>query len=229
MLYSELLAGMQVNENGVALDVTGDWMQGRSVFGGLQASIAVAAMRRFVNTPLRTLQLTFIAPVPAGRVTAQARVLRSGKNATHVEARIMTGDEVACIAIGVFGTARASVIAKLPQQQPVVPQAPIEFPYIEGITPEFIRHFRGTVLQGDLPYCGKPLDEVIVRLDMIDHGTATEAHLLALADFMPPIALCWLKNLAAGSSMTCRRCRCRAGAAMPRWSRRATVIPASRS
>jgi len=202
MRYSELLATMQQTDNGITLNVPNDLLQGRSVFGGLQAAIAVAAMRRFIATPLRTLQVTFIAPVPQGAVSAQAKVLRQGKNASHVEARVMVGDEVACVAIGVFGNARETVISALPQQQVVPAQATIEFPYFEGLTPAFMRHFKATVLQGDLPYSGKPLTELVVELDLHDSGTFSEAHFLALADFMPPVALCWLKNFAAGSSLT---------------------------
>lgn len=202
MRYSELLATMQHTENGVALDVPSDWMQGRSVFGGLQVSIAVAAMRTLVATPLRTLQVTFIAPVPAGKVPAQATLLRSGKNASHIEARVMVGDQVACLAIGVFGNARETAIKKLPLQPSIQTQQPIVFPYVEGMTPEFLRHFKGSVLQGDLPYAGKPLSDVVVSLEMLDNSNTTEAHLLAIADFMPPVALSWLKTFATGSSLT---------------------------
>jgi len=202
MRYSELLATMQQSESGVTLDVTSDWMQGRSVFGGLQATMAVAAMRTLITTPLRTLQVTFIAPVPAGKVSAQATLLRQGKNASHVEARVMVGDQVACLAIGVFGNARETVIKKLPPQPSIQTRQPIVFPYVDGMTPEFLRHFKGAVLLGDLPFAGKPLSDVVVSLDMLDNGNATEAHLLAIADFMPPVALSWLKTFATGSSLT---------------------------
>jgi acyl-coenzyme A thioesterase PaaI-like protein len=202
MRYSELLATMQQTDDGVALQVPADWMQGRSVFGGLQVAIAVAAMRRLVATPMRTLQVTFIAPVPQGLVSARAKLLRSGKNASHVEAQLLVGGEIACSVIGVFGNARTTAVTKLPQQLLLPAAQPIPFPFVEGFTPEFTRSFKGAVLQGDLPYAGKPLSEVVVSLDMLDTGTTTEAHLLAIADFMPPVALCWLKNFAAGSSLT---------------------------
>lgn len=114
----------------------------------------------------------------------------------------MVGDDVACTAIGVFGDARETAVTKLPQQPSIPAMQPIPFPYVEGITPEFLRHFKGAVLQGDLPYVGKPLTDVVVSLDMLDSAAATEAHLLAIADFMPPVALSWLKRLANGSSLT---------------------------
>jgi len=202
MRYSELLATMQTLDSGVTLDVPGDWMQGRSVYGGLQAAIAVAAMRTLVTTPLRTLQVTFIAPVPQGCVVARAKLLRQGKNASHVEAQLLVDGEVACIAIGVFGNARATAVTKLPQQPVLPPASPIPFPFLEGVTPEFLRHFKAAVLQGDLPYTGTPLSEFVVSLDMLDAGKNTEAHLLAIADFVPPVALCWLRNFTTGSSLT---------------------------
>ena len=50
------------------LDVPEDWLQGRTLFGGLQAAVAFAAMRSLVpQAPLRSLQATFLAPVPGGR------------------------------------------------------------------------------------------------------------------------------------------------------------------
>lgn len=202
MRYSDLLATLRRTADGVELDVLPDWMQGRSMFGGLQVAVAVAAMRTLVTTPLRTLQVTFVAPVPQGVVRARARLLRSGKNASHVEAQLLVGDDIACTAIGVFGSARASVVSKLPQQPSLPVQAPVAFPFVEGFTPQFLRHFKATVLQGDLPYTGKPLSEVVVEIDMLDDSKTTEAHVLAIADFMPPIALCWLREFTTGSSLT---------------------------
>ena len=68
-------------------------VRGRTLFGGLQAVVGLAAMRSLApEAPLRSLQVTFLAPVPGGPVRAHASILRSGKSATHVEARIVDGD-----------------------------------------------------------------------------------------------------------------------------------------
>lgn len=66
--------------------VTDDWLQGRSAFGGLQAAAGWLAMRTRVaeSMPLRCLLMTFIAPVLAGPLRAEASVWRVGKSATHV-------------------------------------------------------------------------------------------------------------------------------------------------
>ena len=50
----------------LALAIPDDWAQGRSVFGGLQAAFAVRAMRTLEPAaPLRSLQVTFVAPIAA--------------------------------------------------------------------------------------------------------------------------------------------------------------------
>jgi len=80
--YSQLLAAIARGDGEASVDVPEDWLQGRTLFGGLQAAIALAAMRTLAPAwPLRSLQVTFLAPVPGGPVRAKARVLRSGKNA----------------------------------------------------------------------------------------------------------------------------------------------------
>src|SRR5262249_60793476 len=81
---SELMSRCIAAPGSVALDDCGeDWMQGRSVFGGLQAAVALAAMRTLVpDAPLRTLQMAFVAPVGARDLRARAATLRAGKSAT---------------------------------------------------------------------------------------------------------------------------------------------------
>src|SRR3546814_13042012 len=66
------------------------------------------------STPLRTLQATFISPVPGGPLRIVARVLRSGKSATHVEADLYDGGQIACRTLGIFGLPRESVLAIAP-------------------------------------------------------------------------------------------------------------------
>src|SRR5687768_11684308 len=88
--FSILLSRVQAREGAAMLDVPEDWLQGRTLFGGLQAVVGLAAMRTLApEAPLRSLQVTFLAPVPGGPVHARARTLRSGKSTTHVEGRIV--------------------------------------------------------------------------------------------------------------------------------------------
>src|SRR3546814_10819673 len=94
------------------------------------------------STPLRTLQATFISPVPGGPLRIVARVLRSGKSETHVEADLYDGGQIACRTLGIFGLPRESALAIAPPP-PTVPatvEQARELRYVDGVTPAFTQH-----------------------------------------------------------------------------------------
>lgn len=204
MRFSEVLDSLKCSGGAWTADVADDWQQGRSLFGGLQAALAVKAMRDLVpESPLRSVQVTFMAPVPAGIVNIRAQILRRGKSATHVEARIVEGEQSLCLLVGIFGSSRPSKVERVLQQPKVECENPRLFPYIEGITPAFTRHFTMHWLRGSMPYSGTTLPENVIELGFRDEtGLATDMHVLALADVIPPIGLSMLKVPTAGSSMT---------------------------
>lgn len=75
MQFLEILATLKREQNLWVATVSEDWQQGRSLFGGLQAALAVKAMRDLVpDVPLCSLQTTFLAPVPAGTVSIRAQI-----------------------------------------------------------------------------------------------------------------------------------------------------------
>ena len=201
--FSVLLSRMQAGEGASLLEVPDDWLQGRTLFGGLQAVVGLAAMRSIApDAPLRSLQVTFLAPVPGGPVRALARILRSGKSATHVEARIVDGDNTLALMVGVFGLPRTSAVALRPRQPDVAPQTAVQVPFIPGVTPNFTQHFRARWIKGGLPWSGASQPDNVIDLAMRDQGNATESHVLAMADFIPPIALSYLKVPVAAASLT---------------------------
>jgi acyl-CoA thioesterase len=182
-----------------------DWLQGRSAFGGVQVALVVRALRDLVpaTTPLRTVQVTFLAPVPAGRVEIQARVLREGKNTVQLEGRIVDGEQTLCLVIAVFGVARESTVRVLPQQPPVDAGADVPvFPFIPGLTPAFTQHFSARWLRGDLPYSGGRKTTSTIELSLKDDGPVDETTIIAFADFIPPLALSMLSKPTPGSSLT---------------------------
>jgi acyl-coenzyme A thioesterase PaaI-like protein len=196
------MSRVRARDGEARVDVPDDWLQGRTLFGGLQAAIALAAMRSLVPAaPLRSLQVSFIAPVPGGPVGAKARVLRSGKNVTFVESRIVEGDEVRCMAVGAFGGRRDSVVALAPRQ-PAAATAGFEVPYEPGRRPAFTQHFLPRYIEGGIPYSGNGVSRQVIGLAMRDSGMATEAHVVAMADFIPPIALSYLSQPAPAASLT---------------------------
>lgn len=201
--FSDVMRSVREESGSSSVHVSDDWLQGRSVFGGLQAALALRAMRTLVpGAPLRTLQTTFIAPVPGGEIWARAKILRTGKSATHVEARLEEGNQTLAIVIGVFGAARPSTVAVAPQQPAVENPKSIAFPFMPGFTPNFTQHFTSRWLRGKPPFTGDTVTEQVIEINMKDSGNTTEAHVLAIADLIPPVALSLLKKPAAGSSMT---------------------------
>jgi acyl-coenzyme A thioesterase PaaI-like protein len=201
--FSVLISRIRAGEGASTLDVPEDWLQGRTLFGGLQAVVGLAAMRSLApDAPLRSLQVTFLAPVPGGMVTSRARILRSGKSATHVEARIVDGDNTLAMMVGVFGLPRTSAVTLRPQQPRVTPQDPVELPFVPGVAPNFTQHFKARWISGGRPWSGIQKPDSVTELAMRDEGNATESHVIAMADFLPPIALSYLKTPVAAASLT---------------------------
>ena len=200
---SRLLRGARSDGEGLVLDVPEDWAQGRSVFGGLQVALALQAVRALVpHAPLRALQATFVAPVPIGPVRARARVLRSGKSATHVEARLVEGTETQALVVGVFGEPRRSEVAIMPVRPPSPVAEPVELRFVPGRIPSFTQHFAGRWLRGRPPFSGDTSCEHIVEVDLHDEVPATEAHVVAIADYIAPIGLSHLSKQTPGATVT---------------------------
>jgi hypothetical protein len=84
--YHEVLETLRCDEGVCTADIHQDWMQGRTIFGGLQVALAVRAMRNVIGPAqqLRSLQATFVAPLPAGRIELRPDVLRTGRSATVI-------------------------------------------------------------------------------------------------------------------------------------------------
>lgn len=205
MQFSETLSSLKPSGDTWTAHVSDDWLNGRTVFGGLQAALALAAMRKVLPQaiPLRTLQITFLAPVGGGAVSLTAKVLRTGKSAVHVESRIVAGEQTLALCVGVFGARRESVVTVTPQQPAfeALPK-PIQIPFVPGVSPIFLQHFSLRWLRGGLPYSGSKLTDAVMQVGLHDSAPTGEAQVLALADAPPPLAITLLKKFAPGSSMT---------------------------
>ena len=149
------------------------WLQGRSLYGGLQVSFALKAMRSLVpvEIPLRVLQVTFLAPVAAGSITVAARVLRAGKNTFHVEGRLVDGEQTLAVVTGIFGASRPSAVSVVPQRLEVDAPSPIKFGYIPGVTPAFFQHFHMRWMRGGLPFSGAKEARAVVEASLLDEGS----------------------------------------------------------
>ncbi len=188
------------------VQVSADWSQGRTLFGGLQTAIALHALQQMMppDAPLRTLQVIFVAPLPPDApITVKTAKLREGRSAIHGEARLHNAEgDVACVVVAVFGRARPSKLRFATVMSAADSQNTIETPFVPKLMPTFLQHFRTCWEKGCLPYSGAA--EPISRVWMAHRDTnpLSLAHMVALADVIPTPAMSTLKTRANASSLT---------------------------
>lgn len=207
MHIDELLQSVRTIEPGsYTVEVGEDWAQGRTLFGGVQAMLAVRAMRLLVPDapPLWSLHTTFVAPVPVGQVQIRVQLLRQGRAAMQMEARLLDGEQTAAVLVAVFGAARESVVRVEPQVGKPLPEREPgpELPFIPGIMPSFTKHYVYHWLEGGLPFGGSKQPGTRIRLRQRDEGLLEEAHIVALADAIPPPALSLLPAPTPASTLS---------------------------
>jgi acyl-CoA thioesterase len=190
---------------------TDDWGQGRAAYGGLVAAWGVEALRTLVpaDRDLRTLTGTFVGPLEPGSFDVSALILRSGRAVTMGEARITQADRTLAVFQVAYGADRPTRLETPPLPMPAVPPPDglPELPYLEGIVPQFTRHFAYRWATGGFPFTGGkearlggwfrlrepvPLDSagVIAILD------AWPAPILPLSDRpIPASSITWLANV----------------------------------
>ena len=210
---SQILAGRQRAGDRVSFQVTPDWGQGRTTFGGLLSALVVQAMRDVCgdNWPLRALQTNFVGPVTPGWMNVEVILLRQGKNVRQVQARVTQTDPlgqelVGGVLLGVFGAGRESALPHLrPEQGPVAVAADKAFrwPYIPNVMPAFTQHLEFRHAEGAMPFTGSPEwhSRTHVRLHE-PQGIDAELQAVLMADAGPTPALGQLKGFAPASSVS---------------------------
>ncbi|QHS10215.1 acyl-CoA thioesterase II [Sinimarinibacterium sp. NLF-5-8] len=205
--FNQLLDAVHLDDDGLCHSQGHpDWTQGRTLFGGLQTALAVRVLRQKIGDalPLRSVQTTFMAPVPPAAFTLVPQILRMGGSTIHGECRIVSGDDVLCSVVAVFGKSRPSSIRIAPARPEIErdPDAAAELPFIDGLTPAFTQHFQLRWAQGGFPFTGAAQPRTRIHVRFRQPQTLTEAHLIALADTVPSPGLSVLKKPAMASSMT---------------------------
>ena len=210
--FSELLARVQpaTTPATYSADITEDWLQGRSGFGGLMGALAIAALRQELaeapgqERPLRALMTAFVGPAGAGPVSIQCKPLRSGKSVTWAQVDITQDDAICTTVTACLGGGRDSAITVEPARRPQAP-APEDcrlFPFLPGITPSFTRHFELRWASGGMPMSGSAESQMGVWLRYRDAGEVSEAHVVALMDVLPPAVLQMFQQMKPISSLS---------------------------
>lgn len=195
--FTALMAGMIRSGEGWSVNVSGDWLQGRTVYGGLAAALCMqAALNEFGGSkatglpPLRSAQIAFIGPA-AGPLQLTASVLRKGKSTLFASVDLVGEAGLATRAMFCFGAARESAFRHVAIGAPEL-KDPGSCPNFFRTAPEgmsFVQHFEGRFASGSPPFSGSEDPQMSLWLRHREAGIAPSlVALLALADAPPPAA-----------------------------------------
>lgn len=208
MLIDHILSAVETQET---ITIPEGWGQGRALFGGLVAALLVKKAQHMVRDPgkvLRTAFINFVGPVSVGEAVLQADVLREGKSVTGVQVRLLQNQQIQSILIASFGSPRESIIqvdqsAEVPSFKS--PEQGTPFPYIPGITPEFIQHFDAVWSTGAMPFSASKQPDFGGWMRFKPEQQIAQIalpHLFALVDMWPPSVLSMYDRIAPASSLT---------------------------
>ncbi len=204
--FTALMAGMTRAGDGWTVSVSDDWLQGRTVYGGMSAALCMqAALNEFgAVPPLRSAQVAYIGPA-AGQLQLKASVLRKGKSTLFANVDLIGEAGLATRAMFCFGAARESASQHVALATPELkdPESCPNFFRHAPAALSFVQHMDGRFVSGALPFSGSDDAQMTLWLRHRETGIPPSlVALLALADAPPPAATGRAKGPAPLSTMT---------------------------
>ncbi len=205
MEFSELMASMAKHDDACSVTATEDWLQGRTIYGGLAAAFCLEAVAQQLGElpPLRSAQFSFVGPA-TGTVTIRPSLLRKGKSTLFAGADLSGEAGLATRATLCYGAARESSLSLSDVGSPDVKE-PDDYPPFFGKIPglNFIQHFDGRHAAGAFPFSGaaKPTMTLWIR-HRDEKAPMSSTTLVALADAPPPASIVMFKKQVPISTMT---------------------------
>ncbi len=199
-----LIASMAATGGAWRVAVPPEWEQGRTVYGGLVAGLAVETAQRALPGlgPLRAAQFAFVGPV-SGSLVLTPTVLRAGRSVTFVSVDV-GGDAggVATRALLCFGAARSSVLTHAALPMPEVPAPDMCGALLSAEAPAFIAHFDARLALPGGFGSGSEAAEITAwfrhrEADGLDPAVA----LVTLGDASPPAPLAMVDRFLPVSTM----------------------------
>ncbi len=181
-----------------------NWSQGRSAFGGIATAFATTGMRKLLDSPqpIRSLMVSFIAPLPPGEVTVAARIQRQGKNVTQTSAEVISNGAVCLQAMAVFGNPRDAL--RIPaggEFTPTPREQGLAFDVHAERLPAFLQSFEGYWIDGSLPFSGTLSRHL--KMWVRHRSSLSELpieKLVTICDIPPPVILSAFENPPVPSS-----------------------------
>lgn len=194
-----ILDALAPADGGWRAAVPANWLQGRTVYGGLSAALALHAAQRSEPDlpPLRSALVAFVGPL-GGDLTIRTALLRRGRNAAFVQADV-TGD--AGLGLRATFVFMAPVESSLDHRAPRLDEAPpaTDAPVTRGHPAvAFTQNFE--MVDAALTGEGNGWHRWIRLADRAGLDPAVE--LMAVADALPPAAISLIGRLVPLSSMT---------------------------
>jgi acyl-CoA thioesterase len=181
-----------------------NWRQGRTLFGGLSACLAVlSAKRAFPQLPpLRAAQFAFIGPV-TGALFLTPILLRTGKSATFIEVEGRAETNTAFRATLVFGVSRRSSHSYSALAMPhAAPPGALPRLISEPLAPTFSHEFESQIAGGAPAISGAAKPEYLAWLRHRDRFAPDDiTSIIALGDATPPPALSMFKEFPTVSTI----------------------------
>jgi hypothetical protein len=204
--FDTLLGQMAETDGHYHVAVGPDWMQGRTLYGGISAALCLRAVRMaYPGLPaLRSALIAFAGP-SAGDVSVRPKMLRQGKSAAFVTADLSSESGFGVHATFCFGASRVSARRQVLLNMPSLPTPDEVYRPIpkDRPGPHFLDHFDMRVAKGAMPVSGATEADVCWWLKALDsQEDFAEATLLALADAPPPAALSLFDTFTPLSTMT---------------------------
>jgi acyl-CoA thioesterase len=181
-----------------------EWLQGRTVYGGLSAALALQSAVRTIQgdlPPLRMAMVSFVGPATGG-LRFRTQLLRRGKSTTSIAVDGIVGDDICVRAEFLFAAARPSAVRHdfLPCPSVDGPESCV--PLHAHNAPASLGNFELRPATTILPLSGAT-DPVLTA--WARHGDASDVDpavaLIALADALPPAALATVRQMVPFSSM----------------------------
>ena len=203
----QILAAFTVSDATYSASINADWLQGRTVFGGLVAALADQAMRDLLPEPraLRALQIAYIGPNAEGRIDFKPNILRHGKAVTLATCNAYSAGQLTMTATAMYGAARSSQLALRPSSASIAtrPEQLADVARHDNL-PSFTRHYQQRWARGAPLFSRADDSRMSVYVRYRDEPVARlqPAHALALMDAIPSPALALLGTPSPASTLS---------------------------
>lgn len=202
------LAQTHKSEPGQEFVVSKEWSQGRTVYGGLSAGMLYAASKSYVaqDRVLRSMSTNFVGPLfSEDAFTISVEIVRSGKNVSQVQARVLQHEKVCVVSQLCFAAGRPSKIKvnNVEKHNLTLPTKAKFIPQIPKMTPNFLKHFDLSFVEGGVPFLGSKNSHYYGWMRYKNPPKQiNNAHIISLIDVWPPTLLQMLKWPAPASTVS---------------------------